>query len=89
MHKFIQSDPTHLAFADRMVEIDLGAEGKYYRVLAGCVAHAQHYLGVRPGGPNVQLVVCPGAGIGDGFLELRVSTRRGGCLKIKGWICKR
>ena len=74
VHKFLFGDPSSLAFADRILQANLG-DGPVFRILVGAAGFLQHYLGVRAGGPNVIIKAVPSAGIADPLFELRVSTR--------------
>ena len=78
-HRYLQTDPSNFAFADRVITAQL-SDGPIFRVLAGCAAFIPHYLGVRKGGYNAVLQAVPAAGISDGLLEVHVKTRTRGLL---------
>jgi hypothetical protein len=70
----ILGEEGNTAFMDKVLMANF-AEGPVYRVLTGAAGYLQHYLGIRRGGPNVEVVACTAAGLNDGLFEVRVKTR--------------
>ena len=64
--------------------LDEGETGSdVYAVLVGCGRYLKHFLGVRKGGPNVEMVVDPSQGACDKFLSLVVKTRNNAGIAAK------
>jgi len=76
---------------DRLVRIDnLATEDgpiSWYGALVGASGYAQHYAGLRKGGPNAYLRVNSSAGANDGLVEMVVKTRNAQGIAPKSLIC--
>lgn len=77
------SEGGNKVFSDRLVRVDgcilapSGGVSPVYVALVGVGRFLSHFAGVRKSGPNAKIEVNCGAGAGDGFLSLVVSTRNG------------
>lgn len=77
------SEGANKVLSDRLVRVDgcildsTGGVSPVYGAMVGVGRFLSHFAGVRKGGPNATIAVNCGAGVGDGFLALMVSTRNG------------
>ena len=64
--------------------LDEGETGSdVYAVLVGCGRYLKHFLGIRKGGPNVEMVVDPSQGVSDKYLSLVVKARNNAGIAAK------
>ena len=89
--KHVLSQEGNKAMLDKLVTLNGlykdGVASNFFGIRVGAAAWVRHYLGVRKGGPNAQVVVKSSAGFTAGLAQLVVSTRNGLGISQNTEIC--